>query len=401
MKPIFLLLFSLMVAKIHSQNVTQVALRKAGVALGSSTPKTYPIHLWNDFILIDAEVNGITGTFIWDNGLSFCALDSVFAERAGIRFNKHKTDSVVDGNDKVLTLKAQYARKIQVGDFAVESSSVFDLNIDHGFLKNKEHVISGLIGGGFSNHFNWYFDFDKKTVTISPKVIEQEGIRVKYVIDSFNNLHYMPLTLNGSELFAQVDFGMVGEVLSGSSQLAPLFVGHPVVTTFGYNSISAGGLSRMDTIFTIRGDYSYLLSGQHLNELPDIELSGSQVGFTIGSRFFQHYNVTINNSDSVYILSPRAAALPARTKKSYGIFVLKKAENLYIGRLTNNPNLDGKTLQLLERVKSINGKIAQDFYGMLDLRDYQERLVNEGKVLVLKMENGKEYTFTPQNDIAN
>lgn len=395
-------LFVLLLTTIWSnaQNVSTEALRKAGILKSVSTPQTYPIQIWNDFILIEAKVNGVPGTFIWDNGLSFSALDFAFAEKAGVLFNKHKKDTVVDGNDKMLQLETQYARKIQFGGFEEEHAPVFGLDIDRGFFKNREKKISGLIGGGFSNHFNWSFDFDKKTVTVSAKPIEKEGTKLKYLIDSFNNLHYLPLVLNGSDLYAQVDFGMVGEVFSGTDQLLPAFAGHSVITSVGYNSLSAGGLGRVDTIYTIRKNYSYILSGQQLKELPDIELSGSEQDFKIGVRFFMHYNVTVNNGDSNYILSERKTPLITRNKKGYGVFVLKEGEELLIGRMTNNPNLHGKNIQLMDKVKTINDKTAKDFYGLIDLRDYQDKLKDTGKKMVLKMTDGTAYTFTPQDDIA-
>ena len=85
-----LFIFPWTIGLSYAQNVSTEALRKAGKISSSSSPQTFPIQIWNDFILVDAKVNGVQGTFIWDNGLSFCALDSVFAERAGVRFNKKK-----------------------------------------------------------------------------------------------------------------------------------------------------------------------------------------------------------------------------------------------------------------------------------------------------------------------
>ncbi|QES87409.1 pepsin/retropepsin-like aspartic protease family protein [Rhizosphaericola mali] len=401
MKQLFLLLFCLMCYWGNAQNVSENAFRKAGKITAPTTAKTYPMHLWNDFILIDAKVNGVPGTFIWDNGLSFIALDSMYAIKAGVHFHKKKEETIIDGNEKTIHLEAQYADKVEVGAFSEEHAAVLDLNIDHGVFKNREHEISGLIGGGFSNHFNWSFDFDKMLVTISPKPIPKEGIQLKYIIDTFNNLDYFPMTINGQDIYAQVDFGMVGEVFSATDQLAPLFEGHPVVTSVGYNSISAGGLNRVDTIYTIQDNYEYTLSGHKMSELPRLELSGSETGFKIGSRYFMHYNVTINNHDSVYILSPRLTALPSKSRKAYGVFVLKKRNEMYIGRLSNNPNLNGKNVDLLQKVISINGKTAKDFYGIMDIRDYQEKLKNAGKDMVLKMEDGNVYKFTPQDDIAN
>ncbi len=355
-----------------------------------------PIKIWNDLIFIDAKINGVQGTFLWDNGFSYCGLDSVFAKKCGLSFIANDLE-MIDGNNVELDMKLGEIDAVQFGKLIINKTSAIQINVQ-AFLNSKTLKVDGVIGASAINRLNWKFDFDKNKVTLSEKPFFNKGIKLKYKIDEFY-IHKIAMNLNGYDLDARIDFGSNSVDFNVNLGALPLFANNKAAQEYGITSMSVSGISPIDTTYIVKRDYNYTLDGVKFDILPTLNLYNNINGVNIGNRFFRRYNVIFNSSDTTIILSKRKTTLKELPVKKYGVKLLFIDNKIIVGSISTNPNLKDKQIELKDEVESVNGKSNIDFYDTIELITFQRTLLLKNKPLIVKMKNGITYTFLPENDI--
>lgn len=400
MKKILALAVALISAlTVNAQTDGNASFFKRGTLKTTAKSQTIPFRIWNDLIIVKAWVNGVEGDFILDNGFSVSGLDKNFAEKCKINRSGGNKAKAGDATNTSMELTTSEAETFSLGDFIVEKSPVYLIDIKT-FIDSKKVKIDGLIGASVINLLNWKFDFDNNKATISTAKFEENGTRINFTILD-NNIHTIPFHLNGYDFPAMVDLGYNSEDISANMQFAALFQGAKASEDYGISVIGASGASRIDTTYVIHDKLDYKLDNQNIDFQPKIYITNNEPNFKLGNRFFRHFNLIINVKDSSYVLSPRKKALPKFVDKSFGIKLIIRDNQLLVGKLSTNPNTKNGGEKLLEQVLSINGKMANDFDGMTDLLLYQQDLVDKNKKMKLVFKSGKSKTYTLQKDIVN
>jgi aspartyl protease family protein len=116
--------------------------------------------------MVAAQINGVTGNFIFDTGASFVSVTSQFATKAGIESEKANQVRMQTASGQI-TMEIGYAKSIRVGN--AEASGVIaavDRNTGDPFGPR----VDGLLGMSFLSRFN---------VNLKPSEIELTAIQLK------------------------------------------------------------------------------------------------------------------------------------------------------------------------------------------------------------------------------
>lgn len=393
-KLVLILWFSVCAASLLAQ--PNLEFFHTGQLSAPIVEETLPIEVWNDLILIKAKINGVEGTFIYDNGFSATGIDVAFAEKAKVSF----ADNIIpgtDGNNVTVGMTTSQAESLELGKVKIMHEPLFRVDMKQFGFATKQ--IDGLVGASAINLINWSFNFDEQTVKLSSQPFKQEGVVLPYKIEAYN-LSIMTLRLNDYPIDALIDFGSNADQFLLNIGGWQLFTYHPTSQEYGISGMSVSGLSAIDTALVVRGDYSYTLAGQSIDYFPDIVLSRTTNNMCIGNRYFRHFNTVINSTDTTYILSPRKTLINPYPKVTYGVKLLKVGDKVIIGKISTNPNVRNKPIELLSEVKLIDGESANRFIDNKALIDYQNQHLLDNKDMQIELKDGTSYTFSPELDEA-
>lgn len=361
-----------------------------------------PIEIWNNLILLKVKVNGNDATFLWDNGFSISGIDTSLAQQYQfLPFGDiNNTIPLIDGNNAIVNVDYLVCPKIEIKGIAI-SNTPFILFDSRAFTLTKNLKIDGVLGASIINKLNWKFNFDKNYLEISEKAftIEQTNLVLPFTIKTNNN-HAMPITLNDIEAECSVDFGFNSDKMEINKINAKHFSNANATKTLGLSSISVSGLAPIDTVYTIKDNFTWKLADKKLDFLPKISFSTHSPNLLIGNKLFRdRYNVIINTSgDTVYALSARTKPNNEATDKAYGYILLTVEGKFRIAQIIPNTNTINNTIQLMDEVISINGKKPNDFKDNYSLMDYQKKSLRKEKKVILKLINGKEISIIPQQN---
>jgi hypothetical protein len=242
---------------------------------------TIPIKLVENLITVEAKVNGVSQTFIVDNGAPCLILNS--------KYTKTDTDSSKTGQAQGVNSSVSYTKMIPVEEFdfhgiKIKGKEVISMDISN--LEEKCGIeIYGLIGYDVYNNYDLLFDYAHNTLTlINPEVSN------KYIEDTFRNskTHEIPVEMKAhiailrgiigkQELNLGIDCGANSNLLS--ADLFDTF--KKQLTKVGKIDVSGAGESKADVksgkvknliignkkfqkILTVFNDMSHLNAGYNL-----------------------------------------------------------------------------------------------------------------------------------------
>lgn len=321
-----------------------------------------PFESIDGLIVLPVKIDGIEGRFMLDNGFSLCALDNEFATKTNVKIKKIGT--VHDGNNNNVQLYQTKISSIQVGPFELLNSFGNLLETD-AFLPCNH--IDGILGASFINRFNWKFDFNKKIVCISSKSINSEGVVLPISIAS-NNITSAKLHADGMKLEFMIDFGYQGHVELKKELYASNFEHFATEERIGIHSLSVSGLGNLDTTFIIR---NVNLSTNDADLIPTTELvfkSHLQSDGVLGINYFENYDLTIDNANGQYILSPREYHIDS-VKNNFNASFYVVDNVLRIVQLNPNDSEVNK-LQVMQEVVKIDDLPIIKFHDVCFLRSY-------------------------------
>ncbi len=383
---------------LFSQNPEQIGFYKEGTLDSRFVTDTIPIEIWNDLVLIKAKVNNIEGTFIWDNGFSITALDSVFLSKNKIVLDENlSTISGTDGNNQQVNFYPLLIDEINIGKAIVKNTYVTQINVNS--ISHSNRKIDGILGGSIINKLNWSFNFDENYVVVSKYPFIKEGKKLNIELTDWNT-HLIKCTLNGYDVgLALIDFGDNGDNFTITIDASSLFPQSKAIEKRGLSAMSVGGRGTIDTSYIITGGYTYSLSGEIFDFTPKIEFTNKDDAMTIGNRFFRRYNVIINPQQGNYILTKRETKLEEFPKKSYGLMLAKTNNEIIVAYTISNPNLTNKSINPLDKVIKVDDKEVTFFEDFVALKKYQQDALKKGKKLKITFFNGTEYEFKPMMNI--
>lgn len=361
-----------------------------------------PIEIHNDLVLIKGSIGEIEGYFVWDNGFSFSAIN----QQLPIKKEAVEDAPIVakDPLGKDIHLELYKIASLKLGEVEIEHPQVLTINIEE-ILPCGEYTILGFIGGNIINLFSWSFNFDQNLLQLNNvdfPVDNTKAVRIKYIADEHNQMHYMPLSINGVDGFTLIDWGYTGTSLSVLDRLSYIFAkSQQRYTVIGNTMQTIAGNSKIDKQMVLDNHYRLNLGAY---EVPDASrppvnfVSTGATDVTLGNFFFrQNYNVIINSTQLEYVLLNRTnQSLNEKPESTnYGITLSKLANgNLQIdGMIKEHPYVQANPIDPSMEIIAINGIQSTDFSNACALNEYTRQMKKEDKSLVIKFSNGQEHTF--------
>lgn len=351
-------------------------------------PVSLDFTMQEDLILIEAEVNGIKGEFLLDNGFSMSAVDPEFAEKANIRFKGEAT--LRDANNAKLeigkalvdTVRIQGQTFVNTGFYEIETSRFFPC-----------YPVDGIIGASIINKINWEIDFSGQKIRLSSRPFDRPGTKIK--VDFINNnSSLLDLTVHGQAVRAKIDLGSSGGIKLDAARYRAAFAGSEVIKRTGMFSLSAAGLGAVDTSYQTVESLPVNYGGQPLSNATRIGLNnGLKYQGYVGLEYFRGYHLIINSTEREYILSD--GGMPEQPDElSYGLAIyLVEGSWKIIQMNPNDPLL--QAVPLLSEVESVDGAPISRFPDICAYKAYLKEKIEQEETLRIGLKDSGELIELP------
>ncbi|MCW5910891.1 MAG: retropepsin-like domain-containing protein [Cyclobacteriaceae bacterium] len=354
-----------------------------------------PFRSENGLIVIGAEINGVHGQFLFDNGFSLSAVTPQFAERAGIRFkNKMK---LTDANNNAVSTPVAIVDTVRFGHLSFVNTGFYEVDTDVFFPCT---AIDGIIGGSIINKANWEIDFRQSKIRISPDPFDNKGIRMD-ISFSGNNNTFTTLLINGNHpVNSKIDFGKNSPLSLRYEDVISFMSNTPVKKMEGIRAVSSHGIGAPEVFYHTAQPVSI----QHKNEtLPSAEVTLSSTlkysGY-IGAAYFRNFLVAINSSEQAYVLSAIDTVEDGDKGLSYGIAI-----HYHNGkwRVIQKNAADSllSSISILDEVEEIDQKPISSFADICAYRQYVNEKKWKNEPLVLKISGMSKHLVLPYRTPVN
>jgi hypothetical protein len=364
-----------------------------------SQPETnalIPFDTIQNLIIIEAEINGHKGRFLFDNGFTLSAIHPDFAEKAGIDFNK--SASVNDINNKKSSLEETTVASIKIGDIEFKKTGFYKIDTKKFFPCDD---VDGVIGGSIINKVNWKILYRDRIIEISknPFPIPEDGGTVIDVVFNRGNSALANLTLQEEDITFKVDIGMSGEMAILKEKYAQLYEGFDVVKSDGVSSLGATGLGNIENNYNLANRINVGYQELDLPIQAKLELEQSQKydGY-VGVGYLKHYDFIVNSTENQYILT--APVAPKQKEHfNYGINIyLINGECKIIQKNGFDPML--RDIKLMSSVAMIDDTPCTEFRSVCDLRAYMKKKSQEKSDLTIQLVENEELIVLPYREVV-
>jgi len=354
-----------------------------------------PFDTIQNLIIIEAEINGNKGRFLFDNGFTLSAISPIFAKKCGVNFNQSAL--VNDINNKKSSLEETTLESIKIGGFDFQKTGFYKIDTKKFFPCDD---VDGVIGGSIINKINWKINYQDRIIDLSEDVFDfPENASVIPVEYNRGNSALSNISVKDQLITCKIDIGMSGEMAIKKSKYLSLFLGDEATKTDGISSLGATGLGGIENNYDL-AERTIISSGS--NELSvgaDIELEQSQKydGY-IGIGYLRHYSVTLNSTENQYILfdgdTPNAG-----DGMSYGI-------NLYVindtCRIIQKNGFDPllADLHLMSIVTLIDDQPTSEFRSVCDLKAFMRKKIKSKSDLILQLKDNEEPVVLPYRQVV-
>lgn len=385
MKIVISFLLCLSTASITAQDISQFLRQGSIVPFQGS--RRIPIEIFNDLILLKVRVQGVEGTFVWDNGFSVTGLDSAFAVKAGL-VERNGSIAMIDGNNQRTSADRMVAKEIDIQGIKANGTPVVIFKIPE-TIQPRKRPFDGFLGSSVINRLNWNFNFDNGYVDVSLDPFNSEGIKIPFAITG-RNIHVMEGNINRTRQWIEIDFGSNNDVIYLNRARRSLFGNNNFRLVYGVSTFALAGMPPMDTSFVLRGTYDFTFGKDKIVPAPGIVLTSTEEEGRLGNVFFRRYNLVINCTPKkpAYVLRPRTLKPEMPAADVFRFKIMLHEGRLLVGKMEEVQDNAGCPITLLDEVESINGKTADDFADNLELIEYQNNLLKSSLEMELKMKNG-------------
>ncbi len=347
-------------------------------------PVVMDFTLVEDVIVIDAEINGVKGRFLLDNGFSLSAVDPEFAQRAQIEF-KDK-GNLRDANNRRLeiaktlvdTVRLQGHTFVGTGFYEIETSRFFPC-----------YPIDGEIGASIMNKIHWEFDFQSGRLRMSSTPFDNQGFHWK--VDFINNNSSIAkVAFNGHEGKAKIDLGSSGGIKLDMAHFRKAFSGSTVIKRVGMFSLSAAGLGGVDTSYQTISKIPVIPQGETLPIDARIKLSYDlKYPAYIGLEYLRNYHLTINSTERQYILSPVESLEEQEDLRAYGLAIYKAEGSWQVIQLNPSDPLVGQ-IRIRDEVMTLDGEPIDRFPDVCAYKTYlKEKIELEAPIKIVLKRSGE------------
>lgn len=380
MRTLGLLLFSIVLSGcIQTSNFDSGYLVPA-----AEQPVELKFNLLNGLIVIDAEVNGEKGRFLFDNGFSLSAINSEFALKAGISFQNKS--NIIDANNKRSKISETIVETVDIKGQVFKNTGFYNIDTSTFFPCVS---IDGIIGASIINKANWQINFEEKTIRISADFFASKGFKLD-VDFSTNNSAFVEIEVLGNNARAKIDFGKRAQLDLRKELFVDFFSGKYAEERAGILSLSANGLSEQKSNYYLSKRYP-IKSGDSLfgQDLKVRLIEKLKYEAYLGIDFFKGYLVTLNSTQGQYVLEDIGSPFSHQGKleslnKSYGVSIYLVDGKWKV--INTNPNNEQSSqLALMSEVQYLDGMPISRFDSICAYRDYLENKINLGQNLYITL----------------
>ncbi len=387
----FILLLGITLA---SCGITNSNTRGKAIDLKPESVAEISFDTIQNLIIVEAEINGHKGKFLFDNGFTLSAISPDFAEKAGINFNR--SARVNDINNKKSTLAETTIASVKIGDLDFKKTGFYKIDTKQFFPCNE---VDGVIGGSIINKVNWKIFYRDRRIEISKKPFDvPENSSTLDVEFNGGNSALTLITIQEAEITFKVDIGMSAE-MSLHAKYVDLFEGMEAVNNVGIGSLSGNGLGNSENNYDLTERATFSVNQAQLAIGAELELDESQKynGY-IGVGYLKHYHFILNSTEKQYVLSdPRIPA--ENTVENYGVVLYMIDDTCRIIRKNGfDPLLNG--VPLMSAVSMIDDVKTSEFRSICDLREFMQKKYREKSELTLQLGDNEEPLVLPYREVA-
>jgi len=194
-------------------------LQKQGKIVTKQFSKEIPFEYFKKVILMEAEIDGETYTFIYDTGAEITLLDEKVADKISMKKVTEKSVSDSYKNKKNLPFYVLPDFKIGGVDFEKFVTTTVDISALNDYL-GCEREVAGILGNNIFRKAVWKIDYQKELMsfanTIAPLQVADNKTVINFPKRKIGNA-YIPAKLNGITRNFLLDTGYAGSLASNQS----------------------------------------------------------------------------------------------------------------------------------------------------------------------------------------
>lgn len=357
-------------------------------------PVEIPFELEKGLIVLKADINGVPGRFLFDNGFSLSAISPEFAEKANIQFEK--STSLTDANSKKATVPETTVDTVNIKGQRFVETGFYQIDIKN-FWSCSE--LDGVIGASVINKINWNIDFNNQIIKLSSSPFEEQGTEFDITFSN-NNSSFVDLEIEGIKFDTKIDFGKSGQIDLRQKHTQNLFSGEMAQTEFGITSLSGNGIGNIKTTHAL-DEYAIVnLDGKELPVPGSIELlENLKYEAYIGTGYFKKYNVVINSTEKKYTLYNPVFSDSTKIEESYGLSIYPVNGTWKVFSINpNDPDIQG--IEVLDEVSSIDNELMDRFKDVCAYQAYIRQKRNAGEDILIQLVKSDQEFMIPFNATA-
>jgi hypothetical protein len=341
-------------------------------------PVEIGFEMLSNLIVIEAEINGVSGKFIFDNGAALSLINQAFSENAQINFDG--LTQIRDANNNKSTIPEATVDKVVIGNQMFQGTGFYQTNTDAYMPCNE---IDGIIGASIINKANWRINFEKKKIEISSTPFKSNGKKLPISI-SKNNSSFATISILGVSYKSKIDLGSTKSIKIDRRYSDNSFEGLLAEQRLGIISASANGLGKTDTVYRLYDKLPIVNSVDTLQAYASVMINSKlkYPGY-IGLDYFNDYSeLIINSTEQEYILGSPKESPQENVRSSYGLSIYR-IDNVWriIQIDANDPTLS--EIDLMDEVLTVDDVPIEHYESICDYQEYLKMKIKKKDSLVV------------------
>lgn len=347
----------------------------------NNEPVEIEFEILSDLIIIKAEINGVSGNFLFDNGFSLSAINQEFANRSHIDFDN--SSNIRDANNNQVSTSETTVDSVFINNQLFLKTGFYQINTDVFFPCDH---IDGIIGASIINKANWKINFEEKKIQISSIPFEEKGNKLP-IFFSDNNSSFTTLSILGIPYKCKIDLGSANSIIINRNYSKNSFENLSAEKRIGITSLSSNGLGKTDTIYHLSDNLQLTNSGNILPVQAKILIKDElkYQGY-IGINYLSNYEVIINSTKKEYVLLNSREPLPVEIESSYGIVLYPVDGAWKIIQVDPYDSLFSK-IELMDEVIMIDNLPINRFENICDYKEYLKIKIEKKESLIVSLKN--------------
>jgi hypothetical protein len=327
-------------------------------------------------LIINAEINGVTGRFLFDNGFSLSGINPDFAERAHISFDKQ--GNLKDANNNRSVNPETTVDSVIIAGHAFLNTGFYQINTNNFMPCNQ---IDGVIGASIINKTNWQINFGQNKIQISSTPFHNSGYELD-IMYSNNNSAFTELSIQGVLYKCKIDLGSTKGIQLKSNYVMGSLDGLLIEKRIGIMSLSSNGVGKMDTTYHTKDSLLIMQGDASLPQKARVLIKENlkYAGY-IGTSYLSNYTVSLNSTARKYILKRANTTQTKNSDASYGLAIYPIEDKWKIVQF--NPNDSLLTgINLLSEVIMVDNVPMIDFNSICDYKNYMRNKIEHKESIV-------------------